>query len=193
MRLIAGVDEVGMGPLAGPVLAAAVILRPCCPIDGLADSKQLTPRRRERLAEQIRQVAVAFALGRAEVWEIDRLNVLHAAWLAMQRAVAALCVAPTAVIIDGVHVPSFPCPARAVIRGDAKVPAISAASIIAKVARDAEMRAWDAVYPMYGFAAHKGYGTIRHVQALKEHGPCSLHRYSFAPVRDTANKMAAPR
>ncbi|MHB1565942.1 MAG: ribonuclease HII [Acidiferrobacter sp.] len=193
MRLIAGIDEVGMGPLAGPVLAAAVILRPCCPIDGLADSKQLTPRRREMLAEQIRQVAVAFAIGRAEVWEIDRLNVLHAAWLAMQRAVAALCVAPTAVIIDGVHVPSFPCPARAVVRGDATVPAISAASIIAKVARDAEMQAWDAIYPMYGFAAHKGYGTRQHVRALKEHGPCSLHRYSFAPVRDTANRRAAFR
>lgn len=178
-----------MGPLAGPVLAAAVILPDRYTIHGLADSKKLTPRRREMVAAQVRETAIAFAIGRAEVWEIDRLNILHAAWLAMQRAVTALRIPPAAVIVDGVHVPPFPCPARAIVRGDATEPAISAASVLAKVARDAEMWAWDAVYPLYGFAAHKGYGTRQHMQALREHGPCSLHRHSFAPVRAAMDNM----
>lgn len=172
-----------MGPLAGPVVAAAVILRRCRRIDGLADSKQLTARKRTTLAEQIKEGALAWALGRAEVAEIDTLNILHAAWLAMRRAVAALEIAPQFAIIDGLYVPDLPCPGRAMVRADAHVPAVSAASVLAKVARDEEMRAWDEVYPEYGFAAHKGYGTARHLAALSRHGACPLHRQSFAPVR----------
>ena len=172
-----------MGPLAGPVIAAAVILRRCRRIDGLADSKQLTARKRASLVEHIKEGALAWALGRAEVAEIDTLNLLHAAWLAMRRAVAALDVAPEFAIIDGLYVPELPCPGRAVVRADAHVPAVSAASVLAKVARDEEMRAWDEVYPEYGFAAHKGYGTARHLAALSRHGACPLHRQSFAPVR----------
>jgi len=183
MRLVAGIDEVGMGPLAGPVVAAAVILRRCRPIDGLADSKQLSAHKRTVVAEQIKENALAWALGRAEVSEIDDLNILRAAWLAMQRAVAALHMAPDFAVIDGLHVPDLPCPGRAIVRGDARVPAISAASVLAKVARDAEMCVWDAVYPEYGFAAHKGYGTARHLGALERYGACPLHRQSFAPVR----------
>ena len=183
MRLIAGIDEVGMGPLAGPVVAAAVILRRCRRIDGLADSKQLTARKRTTLAEQIKEGALAWALGRAEVAEIDSLNILHAAWLAMRRAVAALEVAPEFAIIDGLYVPDLPCPGRAMVRADAHIPAVSAASVLAKVARDEEMQAWDEIYPEYGFAAHKGYGTARHLAALSRHGACPLHRQSFAPVR----------
>ena len=183
MGRIAGVDEAGVGPLAGPVVAAAVILRRCVRIDGLDDSKRLTPRKRETVAEQIRQSALAFAIGRADVAEIDTHNVLHASWLAMQRAVAALTPAPTQVIVDGLYTPAFPCPARAMVEGDKTVPEIMAASILAKVVRDAEMQEWDSVYPQYGFAAHKGYGTARHLAALKEFGPCPLHRNSFAPVR----------
>ena len=183
MRLIAGIDEVGMGPLAGPVVAAAVILRRCRRIDGLADSKQLTARKRTTLAEQIKEGALVWALGRAEVAEIDSLNILHAAWLAMRRAVAALEVAPEFAIIDGLYVPDLPCPGRAMVRADAHIPAVSAASVLAKVARDEEMQAWDEIYPEYGFAAHKGYGTARHLAALSRHGACPLHRQSFAPVR----------
>ncbi|MHB8252240.1 MAG: ribonuclease HII [Acidiferrobacter sp.] len=188
MRLVAGIDEVGMGPLAGPVVAAAVILRRGCVIDGLDDSKQLTVRKRGIVAEQIKQSALAWALGRAEVSEIDHLNILRAAWLAMQRAVAALGVAPDFAVIDGLHVPDLPCPGRAIVRGDALVPAISAASVLAKVARDAEMCAWDAVYPEYGFASHKGYGTARHLGALERYGACPLHRQSFAPVRKAGTR-----
>lgn len=188
MRLVAGIDEVGMGPLAGPVVAAAVILRRCRRIDGLADSKQLTARKRTHLVEHIKEGALAWALGRAEVAEIDTLNILHAAWLAMRRAVAALDVVPEFAIVDGLYVPDLPCPGRAVVRADAQIPAVSAASVLAKVARDEEMQAWDEVYPEYGFASHKGYGTARHLAALSRHGACPLHRQSFAPVRSAAGR-----
>ena len=184
MRIVAGIDEVGVGPLAGPVVAAAVVLAPRHGLVGLADSKRLTARRRTHLAEEIKARAQAWALGRAEVEEVDRLNVLQAAWLAMRRAVENLAVVPEFALVDGVHIPLLPCPARAIVRGDARVPVISAASIVAKVARDAEMCAWDAVYPQYGFAGHKGYGTARHLEALAHFGACPLHRKSFAPVRD---------
>ncbi len=183
MRVVAGIDEVGVGPLAGPVVAAAVVLAPRHGLIGLADSKRLTSRRRTLLAEEIKERAQAWALGRAEVEEVDELNVLHAAWLAMRRAVANLVLAPEFALVDGVHLPVLPCPGRAIVRGDARVPVISAASIVAKVARDAEMCAWDAVYPQYGFAGHKGYGTARHLEALARFGACPLHRKSFAPVR----------
>jgi ribonuclease HII len=181
--LIAGVDEVGRGPLAGPVVAAAVILHPDRPIDGLADSKTLSPVRRERLAREIRTVAQAWALGRAEPQEIDALNILQASLLAMARAVAALPQTPDAILVDGVHLPPVACTARAIVGGDASVPAISAASILAKVARDAEMLALDTQYPQYGFARHKGYPTAEHLAALRAHGACAIHRRSFAPVR----------
>ena len=183
MRWVAGVDEAGVGPLAGPVVAAAVILRRGVRIDGLDDSKRLSPKKRVIVAEQIRQSSLAFAVGRADVMEIDDLNVLRAAWLAMQRAVAALTMAPTQVLVDGQYTPVFPCPARAIVHGDATVAEIMAASVLAKVARDEEMCAWDSLYPQYGFAVHKGYGTARHLAVLKEFGPCPLHRNSFAPVR----------
>lgn len=172
-----------MGPLAGPVVAAAVILRRCRRIDGLADSKQLSARKRAHLVDHIKEGALAWALGRAEVAEIDTLNILQAAWLAMRRAVAALDVVPEFAIVDGLYVPDLPCPGRALVRADAQVPAVSAASILAKVARDDEMQAWDAIYPEYGFASHKGYGTAQHLAALSRHGVCPLHRHSFAPVR----------
>lgn len=180
---VAGVDEVGRGPLAGPVVTAAVVLDPRRPVAGLADSKALSPERRSRLAIEIRAHAAAWALGRAEVEEIDRLNILQATLLAMQRAVAALAVAPRAVLIDGNRCPELPCPARAVVGGDRCVPQISAASILAKVARDAEMVELDVLYPGYGFAAHKGYPTRTHLQALQRLGASPIHRRSFAPVR----------
>jgi ribonuclease HII len=180
---IAGVDEVGRGPLAGPVVAAAVILHPDRPIDGLADSKTLSAARRERLAREIQASAQAWALGRAEPDEIDALNILQASLLAMARAVAALPQPPDEILVDGSHLPPVACAARAIVGGDASVPAISAASILAKVARDAEMLALDAQYPQYGFARHKGYPTAEHLAALRVHGACALHRRSFAPVR----------
>lgn len=185
--LIAGVDEVGIGPLAGPVIAAAVVLRRCCKIEGLADSKLLTPKQRETLAEQIKQNALCWAIGRAEVEEVDAVNVLRAGLLAMQRAVAALCPQPTLAQVDGVHAPDLPCPVETIIRGDQTVAAISAASILAKVARDAEMCEWDVRYPGYGFANHKGYGTRAHLAALEKQGACPIHRRSFAPVRRALN------
>jgi len=172
-----------MGPLAGPVVAAAVILDRPCMIRGLKDSKQLSARQRQTLAEEIKTQALSWSLGRAEVEEVDALNVLKAAWLAMQRAVAGLLMVPHYALVDGLHTPALPCKARALVRGDARIPAISAASILAKVARDAEMCAYDTIYPQYGFAAHKGYGTARHMAALREHGACAVHRTSFAPVR----------
>lgn len=181
--LLAGVDEVGRGPLVGAVVTAAVILDPARPIAGLADSKKLTAARREALAEEIRDKATAWALGRAEPHEIDQLNILQATMLAMQRAVAALPVTPSDVLIDGNRVPALPMPARAVVKGDATVPAISAASILAKVARDAEMASLHARHPGYGFASHKGYPTAEHLQALQRLGPLPEHRRSFAPVR----------
>lgn len=181
--LLAGVDEVGRGPLVGAVVTAAVILDPARPIAGLNDSKKLTAARREALAAEIRERALAWALGRAEPAEIDQLNILQATMLAMQRAVAALPITPSEVLIDGNRCPSLPMPAQAVVKGDATVPAISAASILAKVARDAEMDVLDARHPGYGFAKHKGYPTPAHLEALQRLGPLPEHRRSFAPVR----------
>jgi len=179
----AGVDEAGRGPLAGPVVAAAVILEPANPIPGLADSKMLSESKRERLADQIRQNSHAWALGTASVEEIDRLNILQATLLAMRRAVESLLVLPELVLVDGNQAPLWGYPTRTVVRGDALIPAISAASIIAKVARDAMMRELDTRYPEYGFSRHKGYPTATHLQALDVHGISPAHRRSFAPVR----------
>lgn len=188
--LIAGVDEVGRGPLAGPVVAAAVILPPDHGLEGLADSKTLTAARRESLDRRIRERAVAWALGRAEAAEIDAINILQATLRAMTRAVAALAVTPEIAWIDGNHCPELSIPARTMIGGDGKMPAISAASILAKVARDAEMAALDARFPGYGFAGHKGYGTAEHRAALIRFGPSPIHRMSFAPVREAAERTA---
>lgn len=183
-RHICGVDEAGRGPLAGPVVAAAVILDPARPIDGLADSKVLTAERREALAICIRRDAIAFAVGVAEVAEIDSVNILQATWLAMRRAVIALRPAAEFALIDGNLLPPLPIGARAIIGGDALEPAISAASIIAKTYRDALMARLDAVHPGYGFAEHMGYSTPRHLERLRALGPCAVHRRSFAPVRE---------
>jgi ribonuclease HII len=180
--LVAGVDEAGRGPLAGPVVAAAVILDPKRRIRGLADSKVLTPERREELAILIRERSVAWATGSADVDEIDRINIFHATMLAMSRAVAALPVPPEEALIDGNACPALACRVRAIVKGDRDVKAISAASIIAKTTRDALLRELDKVYPAYGFAQHKGYGTPEHLAALERHGPCAIHRRSFAPV-----------
>ena len=181
---IAGVDEAGRGPLAGRVFAAAVILDPQQPITGLADSKRLSAKRREALSLLIQQQALAWAIASASVEEIDRLNILHASLLAMQRAVAQLDPVPQQVLVDGNHCPKLEIPTQAIVKGDASVAAISAASILAKVARDAELVALDQRYPQYGFAQHKGYPTAAHRQALQEHGACPEHRRSFAPVRE---------
>jgi ribonuclease HII len=188
-RLTAGVDEVGRGPLAGPVMAAAVILDPVRPIDGLKDSKQLTAARRDELAQLIRARALAWALGRAEVAEIDELNILRASHLAMQRAVAALALAAELVFVDGNMTPAFGIPAVALVGGDDLMPAISAASILAKVARDAEMVELSARYPGYGLESHKGYATPVHLEALSRLGPTPLHRQSFAPVRSCGDDV----
>jgi ribonuclease HII len=182
-ELIAGVDEAGRGPLAGPVVAAAVMLDPRDPIDGLRDSKQLTPRARERLAQLIRERAYGWSLGRADAGDIDRINILQATLLAMARAVAGLATIPHHVLIDGPHCPRLSCSVEAVVGGDRRIPSISAASILAKVARDAEMVALDCRFPQYGFKRHKGYPTREHREALRRHGPCPYHRRSFAPVR----------
>lgn len=179
----AGVDEAGRGPLAGPVIAAAVILPDGHGLSGLADSKQLSEARREALATQIRDVAVAWSIGRAEVDEIDRLNILQASLLAMRRAVEGLTVRPRRALIDGNRCPELDCPAEAIVKGDATVPAISAASILAKVTRDQEMLSLDERYPQYQFARHKGYPTRLHLQALAEHGVSPVHRRTFGPVR----------
>jgi ribonuclease HII len=179
---LAGVDEVGRGPLIGPVVTAAVILDPDKPIPGLADSKALSAKRRQALAEQVRECALAWSLGRAEPAEIDELNIYHATMLAMQRAVAGLAMAPEAVLVDGNRAPEFQCPAQAVVKGDGRIPAISAASILAKVARDSEMLALHERSPQYGFDRHKGYPTREHLAALKAHGVLAEHRRSFAPV-----------
>jgi ribonuclease HII len=183
LKLIAGIDEVGRGPLAGPVLAAAVILNPEREIPGLADSKKLTERRREQLFEQIRERALYWALGRAEVQEIDRINILQASLLAMRRAVEALPLIPELALVDGNRCPPLSCPARAVVGGDASEPAISAASILAKVTRDREMVVLDGRYPGYGLARHKGYPTKVHMEALRELGATPIHRTSFGPVK----------
>jgi len=180
---LAGVDEVGRGPLAGPVVAAAVILDPERPIEGLKDSKQLSQKRRETLAVQIRERALAWSLGRAEVEEIDRINILQASLLAMQRAVAGLGLLPKLVLVDGNHCPSVDCRVLAVVKGDTLVAAISAASILAKVSRDQEMVTLDGLYPGYGLAGHKGYPSKRHLDALQRLGVSPVHRRSYAPVR----------
>jgi ribonuclease HII len=190
--LIAGVDEAGRGPLAGPVIAAAVILDPQRPIRGVADSKQLTPLQRSRLEVEIQARALSWAVGRAEVEEIDCINILQATLLAMQRAVAALDPAPRHALIDGDRCPRLSCPAVAVVRGDQKVAAIAAASILAKVARDREMEALDARYPGYGFARHKGYTTREHVRALRRLGATPIHRRSFRPVCDVLGDGPGP-
>ncbi len=182
--LAAGVDEAGRGPLAGPVVAAVVIMNPDRPIAGLADSKVLSPATREKLAVTIKQRALAWAVGQSCPDEIDRINILQATLLAMQRAVASLPCTPGYVLVDGNRCPSLPCPATAIVKGDSHVPVISAASIIAKVSRDREMLHWDALYPEYGFKNHKGYPTRKHLQMLDEAGPCPCHRRSFAPVRN---------
>ncbi len=192
MQGIAGVDEVGRGPLAGPVVAGAVILNPERPIMGIADSKQLTAAARERLAPLIQAQAIAWALGRAEVEEIDRLNIFQASLLAMQRAIMALPVAPSLVLVDGKHCPSVSCPIRAVIKGDQTIAAIAAASIIAKVARDAEMVGLDKHYPGYSFGKHKGYPTRMHLTALEKLGPCPIHRRSFRPVERCLEMGGSP-
>jgi ribonuclease HII len=181
---IAGVDEAGRGPLAGPVLAAAVILDPAAPIEGLADSKRLTPGRREALARTIRQRALAWCVAEAGVEEIDRLNILRASLLAMRRAVAGLAPGPQRVRVDGNALPEgLGVPAEAVVGGDGRVPEIAAASILAKVARDARLAALDREFPGYGFARHKGYPTREHLAALERLGPSPAHRKRFAPVR----------
>jgi ribonuclease HII len=180
---ICGIDEAGRGPLAGPVVAAAVILDPGLRIGGLRDSKVLSPARREELAEVIRERCIAFAVAQASVEEIDALNILQASLLAMRRAVEALPVAPEYALVDGNQMPVLPIPGRAVVAGDALEPAISAGSILAKTARDALMRALDVEHPGYGFAQHMGYGTPDHLNRLQRLGPCPLHRRSFAPVR----------
>lgn len=183
VQLICGVDEVGRGPLIGAVVTAAVILNPNKPIAGLTDSKKLSEKRRTELAELIKQNALCWALGRAEPAEIDQLNILHATMLAMRRAVAALSIKPEWVLVDGNRTTDFGLPATAIVKGDLLVPEISAASILAKVARDTEMHALHQAYPDYGFAAHKGYPTAAHLAAIGVHGVLSEHRRSFKPVR----------
>jgi ribonuclease HII len=181
---VAGVDEAGRGPLAGPVVVAAVILDPRRPIVGLADSKVLCENDRERLAALIRERALAFSVVAVGVDEIDRYNIFHATMIGMQRALAALSLMPVYALVDGNQLPKpMPCPARAVVDGDAREPAISAASIIAKTTRDGLMRELDGMHPGYGFAQHKGYSTPEHFEALGRLGPCPIHRRSFAPVR----------
>lgn len=181
--LVCGVDEAGRGPLAGPVFAACVILRADDPIEGLADSKVLSAKRRVELAVQIRSRAAAWAIASASAGEIDRVNILKASLLAMRRAVEQLTIEPDEVLVDGLHCPDLGFPARAIVDGDALVAAISAASILAKTARDALMLEMHERYPDYGFARHKGYPTRDHLEALRRFGPCPIHRRSFAPVR----------
>lgn len=186
---VAGVDEAGRGPLAGPVVAAAVILDDERPVLGLADSKRLTPAQRDRVARAVRTEARAFAIALAEPAEIDSINVLEASLLAMARAIAKLAIVPALVRVDGLQTPRYsdsalPFEIEAVVRGDESVPAISAASILAKVCRDRLMRRWHRRYPAYGFDRHKGYPTPAHIAALAVHGPCPIHRWTFSPVRD---------
>jgi ribonuclease HII len=181
--LVAGVDEAGRGPLAGPVVAAAVILDELQPIKGLADSKTLTALRREKLFDEIRAKALCCCIAQASVEEIDQLNILQATLLAMRRAVEGLRLRPALVLVDGNRLPALPMPAQAIVKGDAKVAAISAASILAKVHRDRLCEQLHAAHPDYGFVGHKGYPTAQHLAALRRHGPCPAHRRSFAPVR----------
>jgi len=182
-ELVCGVDEAGRGPLAGPVYAAAVILRSDHTIMGLADSKALSALQRERLSEEIRANALAWAVAFATVEEIDRLNILQASLLAMRRAVAALSVRPVKALVDGNRDPRLDCLTETIVKGDATVPAISAASILAKVDRDTEMLRLHALHPAYGLDRHKGYPTKQHLEAIRQHGVCEIHRRSFGPVR----------
>lgn len=182
-HLLAGVDEVGRGPLAGDVVTAAVILDPANPIAGLRDSKKLSEKKREALFVEIQEKALAFAIARCDVAEIDQINILQASLLAMHRAVAALPVQPEYVAVDGNRVPKWDYKAEAVVKGDDKVPAIAAASILAKVTRDRELCELDKQYPAYGFAKHKGYPTKAHMQALQTQGATPAHRKSFGPVK----------
>ncbi|GHT89906.1 ribonuclease HII [Betaproteobacteria bacterium] len=179
---VCGIDEAGRGPLAGSVVAAAVILDPDKPIPGLNDSKKLTARRREQLAKLIREQALAWAVAEASAAEIDAINILQASFLAMQRAVAALKIQPVAAVVDGNRCPKLAMPVSAVVKGDGKIAAIAAASILAKTVRDTEMQALHATYPQYGFDRHMGYPTAAHLAALKLHGVCPQHRKSYAPV-----------
>ncbi len=189
--LTCGIDEAGRGPWAGPVTAAAVILDPAQPIDGLTDSKKLTEKRREALEPLIKTHALAWCVAHASVEEIDRLNIREATFLAMTRAATGLSVAPDLALVDGNALPrDLPCPARAIIKGDLTEPAISAASILAKTERDRLMRDYDIAHPGYGFASHKGYGAAAHSEALIRLGPCPIHRMSFAPVRKAASSAA---
>lgn len=186
--LVAGVDEAGRGPLAGPVVAAAVILDELHPIKGLADSKTIAPRRRERLYDEIRAKALCCSIAQASAAEIDALNILGATLLAMQRAVQGLRLRPHKVLVDGNRLPHLAMPAAAIVKGDARVAAISAASILAKVHRDALCAQLHEQYPQYGFAAHKGYPTVAHLEALRAHGACPQHRRSFGPVRNACDR-----
>jgi ribonuclease HII len=190
MKLICGVDEAGRGPLAGPVYAAAVILDPGRPISGLADSKVLSEPRRRQLAEQIQLHALAWSIASATVAEIDSMNILQASLLAMCRAVNQLAIAPDEVLVDGNRCPAVSQPVRAIVRGDSKIASISAASILAKTARDAEMLRLHRLYPHYGLDRHKGYPTVAHIAALERHGACEIHRRSFAPVRRILGRVA---
>ena len=189
--LACGVDEAGRGPLAGAVYAAAVILNPALPIAGLADSKKLSAASRTRLAEQIRTSALAWQIASASVEEIDQLNILKASLLAMKRAIEGLSIRPDVALIDGIHCPQVKIATRAIVGGDDSEPCISAASILAKTARDAEMLRLHAIYPCYGFDRHKGYPTALHLTALRQHGPSIIHRRSFAPVRALLNDQAS--
>jgi ribonuclease HII len=188
-ELVAGVDEVGRGPLCGAVVTAAVILDPARPILGLNDSKKLTAARREQLFDEICAKAISWCIARAEVEEIDQLNILHATMLAMQRAVAGLSVQPKLALIDGNRCPVLAVPSASVVKGDSQVPAIAAASILAKVSRDREMQMLDLQYPGYGIAGHKGYPTPAHLEALRRLGPTPIHRRSFAPVRKLLEQL----
>ncbi len=183
VALMCGVDEAGRGPLAGAVFAAAVILDPAKPIDGLADSKKLSEHRRDQFALLIKRDALAWAVATASVEEIDTINILQASLLAMKRAMEALSIKPNEALIDGLYCPKTSIPSQAIVKGDSKVAAISAASILAKTARDAEMVEMHALYPQYHFDKHKGYGTALHLAALREHGVSEIHRKTFAPVR----------
>ena len=190
--LLAGVDEAGRGPLVGNVVAAAVILDKNMPVDGLADSKKLSAKRREQLAEQIRERAIAWSVISIDAAEIDRINILQATMLAMKQSVEQLAVVPEHVFIDGNRCPDINVPATAIVKGDARVAEISAASILAKVERDAQMLALHETYPQYGFDKHKGYPTKAHFEALAEYGPCPQHRRSYAPVRRAEARSEEP-
>jgi ribonuclease HII len=184
IQLLCGVDEAGRGPIAGPVVAAAVILDPAHPIEGVTDSKKLNEKKRNLLSQQIKEHALAWAIAQCDVHEIDELNILHASMLAMSRAVDALSVVPEHVLVDGNRLPQLRVPATAIIKGDASEACIGAASILAKVERDRQMLEWHAHYPLYDFARHKAYPTPQHLTLLREHGVSPIHRRSFRPVRE---------